>query len=134
MPIELCIRNKEESKFLTPVPQLIKIDLEGLSMTVHLNSIPTGNPRGAIDLRVTFMLNKKSQGTLNVGGAETLTLGFDSIGVGTSEPMAIYRQETPGNITISPGSVAFVERSVDSKIALRYGSPGGIQQNIVFVR
>lgn len=104
-------------------------------MTVHLNSIPTGNPYGgAIDLRVTFLLNRRPQGTLNVGGAETFTLNFDSIGVGTSEPMAIYRQEIPGDITISPGNVAFVERSADSRIALRYGSPGGIQQSIIFVR
>lgn len=103
-------------------------------MTVHLNSIPTGNPHGAIDLRVTFLLNKKPQGTLNAGDARTFTLSFDSIGVGTSEPMAIYRQETPGSVTISPGNVAFVERSVNSKIALRYGSPDGIQQNIIFAR
>ncbi|WP_433766330.1 hypothetical protein [Pseudomonas putida] len=103
-------------------------------MSINLNSIPTTNPPGEINLRITFLLNKKPQATLNVGEASSLTIRFDSIGVGTSEPMAIYRQETPGDISIDPGNLAFVDRSVNAKIALRYGSPGGTQQNIVFVR
>lgn len=99
-------------------------------MAVDLESVPTTN---TLDLRTTFLLNNGSRASLNPGQAETFSLRFDAIGVGSSQPLSIYRQETPGNITVPPGNLAFVDRSVDRKIALRYGPQGGIQQNIIFV-
>ncbi|MFQ6571995.1 hypothetical protein [Pseudomonas sp. UM16] len=101
-------------------------------MVVNLNSIPTANPPGAINLRVTLFLKKKPVASLNVGEAVTLTTTFDSMGVGTSEPMAMYRKDSPADITIDPGNLAFVERNGDRQIALRYGAPGGTEQSVTF--
>ncbi|TPN83459.1 hypothetical protein [Aquimarina algicola] len=99
-------------------------------MAVDLNDIPTSN---TLEFTITFLLNNSPQAKLTYNQANTLDIRFDAIGVGNSEPLSIYRQETPGNITISPGNLAFVDRSVDRKIALRYGTPSGPQRNIVFV-
>ena len=103
-------------------------------MSVHLNSIPTTNSLGEINLRITFIQKKKDQATLNVGEALSLTISFDSIGVGTSRPMTIYQKETPGEISVEPGNLAFIERIDNTMIALQYGSPGGTQKSIVFTR
>jgi hypothetical protein len=99
-------------------------------MTVNLNSIPTTN---TIEFRVTFLLDNAPKAVLAHGQAETLSLNFNAIGVGNSEPLSVYRQETPGNTTLSPGNLAFVDHTAGRKIALRYGTPDSVQQNIVFV-
>ncbi len=103
-------------------------------MSVNLNNIPTTNSPGEINLRITFLLKKDAQATLNVEEAMSLKITFDSIGVGTSKPLTIYRQETPGEISVEPGHLAYIERIDDTRIALRYGRPGGTQQSIVFAR
>lgn len=98
-------------------------------MGVDLESIPTTN---TIDLRINFLNNGQVQGSLNVGQASTESFRFDSIGVGSAPPFSVYHQETPGNISISPPNLAFVDYSVERKLVLRYGISGGTQQNIVF--
>lgn len=98
-------------------------------MAVDLESIPTTN---TLEFTATFLRNNASVASLGSGQAKTLSLRFDAIGVGNSEPLSIYRQETPGDISVPPGNLAFVDRSVDRKIALRYSTQGGIQQNIIF--
>lgn len=99
-------------------------------MAVDLESIPTTN---TIDLRINFLLNGQVQGSLNPNDSGTQSFRFDEIGVGSAPPFSIYIQETPGNITISPGNLAFVDYSVERKLTLRYGHSGGTQQNVVFV-
>ncbi|NER24995.1 MAG: hypothetical protein F6J86_27770 [Symploca sp. SIO1B1] len=96
---------------------------------VDLFNIPTTN---TLDLRVAFLNRNVTQASLSSGEAKTLSFRFDELGIGSGSP-TIYEQETPGDISIPTGNLAFVERSVSSKIALRYGAPGGTQKNIVFV-
>ncbi|MDB9419360.1 hypothetical protein [Microcystis aeruginosa] len=104
--------------------------LEYLDMAVDLQKIPTTN---CLDLRITFLRQGKKVQSLNVGEAQVLDFRFDQIGVGSQEPLSIYDIEIPGSYTIPPGNLAFVDRSVPRKIALRYGPSGGTQQNIIFV-
>lgn len=99
-------------------------------MAVYFESTPTAN---TIEFKIAFLSGDAIQSTLGHGQTDVLTFGFDALGVGNSEPLSIYRQETPGDITIPPGNLAFVDRSVNRKIALRYGTKGGTQHNIVFV-
>ncbi|MCY1392769.1 hypothetical protein D3C76_917550 [compost metagenome] len=103
-------------------------------MNVNLNNIPTTNSLGEINLRITFVLKKKDQATLNVGEALPLKITFDSIAIGASELKSIYRNESPIEISVEPGNVAFIERINDSRIALRYASPNSTQQSIFFAR
>jgi hypothetical protein len=88
--------------------------------------------RNEVNLLDEKDLLKKVQ-SLNVGEAQVLDFRFDQIGVGSQEPLSIYDIEIPGSYTIPPGNLAFVDRSVPRKIALRYGPSGGTQQNIIFV-
>ncbi|MBS1772039.1 MAG: hypothetical protein JST82_04215 [Bacteroidetes bacterium] len=98
-------------------------------MAVDLNSIPTAN---TIEFTVTFFNRGDRVARIPYGGSDVLNCRFDAIGVGNGDPLSIYELETPGSYTISPGNLAFVDRSVNSKIALRYGVPGGAQQSIIF--
>ena len=98
-------------------------------MTVESQSVPTTN---TVEFTATFLRNDSPQATLRSGEADTLSIRFDAIAIGNSEPLSIYKQETPGDITIPPGNLAFVDRSVNRKIALRYGKPGENQQNIIY--
>lgn len=99
-------------------------------MAIALNSVPTTN---AIDLRATFLYKGVPVKTLGPGEANTLTLVFDSIGVGTTQPLSVYNLQTQTDVSLNPGTIAFLDRSVDRRIALRFGAPGGTQQNVVFI-
>lgn len=98
-------------------------------MAINLNSIPTSN---TLEFAVTFLNMNNPVAELRYNQAGTLTISFNSIGVGNGDRLSIYLQETPGDITINPGNLAFVDRSVDGKITLRYGMLNSVQQNIVF--
>jgi hypothetical protein len=99
-------------------------------MGVYLDIVPTTN---TIDLTATFILNGEPKAQLRTGRAATLDLIFDQIGIGNTEPLSIYLQQTPGNITISPGHIAYLERTGDRKIALRYAVPGEAEQSVDYV-
>ena len=87
-------------------------------MAVDLESVPTTN---TLDLRTTFLLNNGSRASLNPGQAETFSLRFDAIGVGSSQRVTLLsrREISLSWIAVSTGKSpsATVHRGVSSRIS-----------------
>lgn len=96
-------------------------------MTIELQSVPITNQ---IDLRVTFLLQNVEKLSLRHGEASNSSFRFDSIQIGNMEPLDIYYPENQGkeNWIISPGNIAFLERTSEPK-KLLYAMQFQVKQN-----